>query len=314
MTAFAAIAITTNPRGDDYVVLKGGETILFFGDSITQAGHYVDAIEAHLIKHHPQKSFTIINHGISSETLSGLSEPDHEPPRPCALHRFTRDVARWKPDVVVACFGMNDGIYHPFSDERFAAFQRGVRSLIDRLHSEAPGAKLVLLTPPPFDAYRRQVGDAEAVHYGYKFPAIDYDNVLARYAAWEMTLAGDGIVVVDLHSALTQRLADVRARKVSDYLAGDGVHPGRAGHELMAAEVLRSVRIAGTDKPDSPDWTEFHEGGRFAALLQRLEARNQRRYEHWRTRIRTELPDDDHDLPPNDEADTRAIRALVKSQ
>ena len=99
---------------DDGFHLKGGETVVFFGDSITEAGTYVEYIETFLLTRFPGKRFRIVNRGISSETISGTSEPDHDPRRPCAHDRFTRDVASEKPDVVVACFGMNDGNYHPF--------------------------------------------------------------------------------------------------------------------------------------------------------------------------------------------------------
>ncbi len=92
---------------DDTFLLEGGETIVFFGDSITQNGGYVNYFEAYLLTRFPEKTFRVINHGISSETISGTSEEDHQPRRPWALPRFTRDVADWKPDVVVACFGMN---------------------------------------------------------------------------------------------------------------------------------------------------------------------------------------------------------------
>ena len=93
---------------------EGGERIVFFGDSITQAGGYIADVEVFLLTRFPGKTFTIFNHGISSETISGTSEADHHPRRPDAHRRFSRDVAAWKPDVVVACFGMNDGNYqHP---------------------------------------------------------------------------------------------------------------------------------------------------------------------------------------------------------
>lgn len=217
--------------------LQGGERVLFFGDSITQAGLYVTYVEAYLLTRFPDRQFTVINHGISSETVSGTSEPDHSPRRPNALDRFARDVAAWKPDVVVACFGMNDGNYHPFDQERFAAYQKGVQTLIERVHNEAH-ARVVLLTPPPFDPYRRQVGDPNATHYGYKFPAVDYDQTLAHYSDWLGTLAGEKLVVADVHSATNEHLMRRRRERVSFFLAGDAVHPNATGHWLMAQTLL----------------------------------------------------------------------------
>jgi lysophospholipase L1-like esterase len=219
--------------------LQGGERILFFGDSITQGGAYVTDVELYLRTRFPSKTFTVINHGISSETISGTSEPDHVPRRPDAHDRFDRDVAAWNPDVVVACFGMNDGNYHPFDEARFRAYQAGVNKLIARVH-ESTKARLVLLTPPPFDPYRRQAGDPDAVRFGYKFPAIDYDKTLEHYANWLVTLRTDGRVVADLHEAMNDHLATRRRDRVSFYLAADAVHPNATGHLLMAQTLLQA--------------------------------------------------------------------------
>jgi lysophospholipase L1-like esterase len=222
---------------DEPFYLRGGETILFFGDSITQNGGYVEYVEAFLRTRFPDREFKVINHGISSETISGTSELDHDPPRPDAHNRFARDVAAWKPDVLVACFGMNDGNYHPFENERYQAYQAGVRRLIERARDEA-GATLVLLTPPPYDPYRRTASDPVAKAFGYKFAAIDYDDTLDRYSRWLVTLRDEGFTVADLHTAMNEHLARRRMTRVSFSLAPDAVHPDPTGHWLMAQTLL----------------------------------------------------------------------------
>jgi lysophospholipase L1-like esterase len=223
--------------------LKGGERIVFFGDSITQAGGYIADIEVFLLTRFPDRTFVMLNHGKSSETISGTSELDHHPRRPDAHLRFTRDVVAWRPDVVVACFGMNDGNYHPFEPERFSRYQAGIQRMIARTRDEAH-ARLVLLSPPPFDPYRRLVGDPEAAAFGYKFPAVDYDQALERYSRWLLTLAGQDSrpTVVDIHGALGEHLRRRREGQVSFYLSGDAVHPGPTGHWLMAQALLLAWR------------------------------------------------------------------------
>ncbi len=229
---------STHAAGGPFA-LKGGERLVFFGDSITQAGGYIADVEVFLITRFPDREFAIFNHGRSSETISGTSEVDHQPRRRDAHERFTRDVAAWKPDIVVACFGMNDGNYHPFGAERFARYQDGIRRLIARTRDEAH-ACLVLLSPPPYDPYRRTVSDPKAVDFGYKFPAIDYDQTLRRYSDWLLseTASHPGLTVVDVHGALDAHLKRRRQGDVSFYLSGDAVHPGPTGHWLMAAALL----------------------------------------------------------------------------
>ena len=123
--------------------------ILFLGDSITHAGHYIALIETQLRIAGNGALPEMINLGLPSETACGLSEPDHPFPRPDVHERLDRALDKVKPDVVVACYGMNDGIYYPFSKERFATYQQGIKRLIDKVHKS--GAKLILMTPPAFD-------------------------------------------------------------------------------------------------------------------------------------------------------------------
>ena len=59
---------TTSPED----ILKKSKTILILGDSITQAGSYVINFDAWLVKNYPKQRFTVINAGVSSETISGI--------------------------------------------------------------------------------------------------------------------------------------------------------------------------------------------------------------------------------------------------
>lgn len=217
--------------------LQGGERIVFFGDSITQAGQYIEYIEAFLLTRFPDETFEVINRGISSETLSGTSEIDHNPPRPDAHKRFGRDITPLRPDLLVSCFGMNDGNYHPFSEELFAKYKSGVRRLVKRAAEEAK-ATPVIMTPPPFDPYRKKTSDPDATHWGYRYAFIGYDDVLERYSQWLLTFRNDGLTVADVHTAMSRHLFERRRKKVSFYLSGDGVHPNPTGHWLMAQTLL----------------------------------------------------------------------------
>jgi lysophospholipase L1-like esterase len=230
------LAASAGPSSEDFF-LKDGEKVVFFGDSITQVGLYVEYVEAYLLTRFPEKHFQIINRGISSETISGTSEADHHPRRPNAQDRFTRDVATARPDVIVACFGINDGNYHPFEPERFNKFQEGIRRLIARTREETK-ARLVILTPPPFDPYQRLVLDPEAKEFGYKYPAIDYDDTIEHYSQWLMTLREPNVLVADIHAAMKSHLRERRVGQVSFGLQTDGIHPTPTGHWLMAQTLL----------------------------------------------------------------------------
>ena len=108
--------------------------VVFLGDSITHAGGYIDALETALLIQYPERHLELLNLGLPSETTSGLSEPGHaggQFPRPDVHERLERVLEQTKPDLVVACYGMNDGIYYPLGEERFDKFKSG----IERLHA-----------------------------------------------------------------------------------------------------------------------------------------------------------------------------------
>jgi lysophospholipase L1-like esterase len=232
--------------------------ILFLGDSITYAGGYVEYLDAFVTTRFPDHEHEFINLGLPSEGVTGLSEPDHPFPRPNVHERLDRALRKIRPDLVVACYGMNDGIYYPFSEERFAEYRRGIERLVERV-LEAPResgglggdrSRFYLLTPPAFDPVPLggRVLPAGAPKYSWMSPYAAYDEeVLHRYAAWLRTLRQRGIIVVDAHSAVHRHLAEVRKRDRTYSVAGDGVHPNPTGEWLIAASVLDRAAPGGAD-------------------------------------------------------------------
>jgi lysophospholipase L1-like esterase len=246
-----ALSLGLHAEEPDPFYFKDGERIVFLGDSITQGGSYVSYVDAHLMRHYPEKHFTLINLGLSSETASGLSEPDHPFPRPCVHSRVDRALAESKPDWVVICYGMNDGIYYPFGEDRFQAYVTGMRALVAKC--QAVGARVIVMTPPPFDAPSRKGPCAPAglKEYGYKTPFIGYSDVLGQYAGWVMSLDGEVDRVVDIYTPMKKAL--VAKREVDpDYRSGDGIHPNGEGHWVMAETLLGRIKAP---KPDGmPDY------------------------------------------------------------
>jgi len=178
-----------------------GKRVVVLGDSITQNGLYVSFIEYLLTKTYTPKEVDIISIGLSSETTSGLTERVHPGPRPCIFSRLKKALEGAQPQVVVACYGMNDGIYLPLSPERMKNFQDGITRLVKE--SQAAGAQVILLTPPVFDPApygTRVVHDDSGP--GYTKPYAQYDDVLAEYAKWIMTLRQEGLCTIDLHTAM----------------------------------------------------------------------------------------------------------------
>lgn len=221
------------------------ERILFLGDSITYRGTYVEFIEAALITQYPKRKYMVINLGLGSETISGLSEEGHAGgrfPRPDLHERLDRALKQTQPDLVIACYGMNDGIYLPLAEDRFAAYRDGMTRLRSKVL--ATGAQIIHLTPPIFDPLPipdKVAGDPPKMFAGY-------NDVLGAYADWLMEQSENhDWTVWDLHSEMDQALAQERETDPAFAYSRDGVHPNEAGHLVMAGPVLRHWGLKTTE-------------------------------------------------------------------
>ncbi|MHA6530499.1 GDSL-type esterase/lipase family protein [Paenibacillus sp. BAC0078] len=224
--------------------------ILFLGDSITADGLYIRLAGEWLRKYRPDLGVELLGRGVPSETASGLSEAAHPFPRPCIHERLAGELAEASPGVVVACYGMNDGIYHPFSAERFAAYQAGMRRLSAEIREA--GASVILMTPPPFDgtSMNVQLLPAEASGFSYLTPYKEYDLVLERYADWLLSGGCPADGVINLRTPLLEHIRQERARNAS-YRYGDGIHPDASGNRVMAEVLLRE--LFGAEQVTLPD-------------------------------------------------------------
>jgi lysophospholipase L1-like esterase len=217
-----------------------GKRVLVLGDSITNGGVWVSMLSYYLMSQHPQADFDIVSIGLSSETVSGLSEDDHPFPRPCVHERLERALKAVKPQIVIACYGMNDGIYHPPSPERDKAYQDGILKLVTV--AEAHGVThTILMTPGQYDETAKKTSPTGP--WSYKIPYSKYDDTLGGYAKWIMNLDRPRVSSVEIHSRMNDFAAAKQKTQPGFKLSGDGIHPGPLGHLIMAGAVAESLGL-----------------------------------------------------------------------
>ncbi len=210
-----------------YPLHKDTKRIVFLGNSITYNGKFVSYIDGYLTLIYPNQNIEIINVGLPSETVSGLSETGHADgqfPRPDLRERLKRVLDQLDPDIMIANYGMNDGIYLPFDEGRFGAFKDGMIWMHQLV--ENSGAQIIHITPPVFDER--------------KDPA--YANVLDVYSDWLVSCRfAENWKVIDLHWPMRKALEDQRELNPEFAFAKDGVHPDESGHFLMAKIILMGL-------------------------------------------------------------------------
>lgn len=205
---------------------KSSERVAILGDSIAYAGGWPTLLTEALKKNKRFADAEIVNFGLPSETLNGLSEPGHAGgafPRPCLFDRLPRLLAEFQPTLVFACYGMNDGMMNPSQAPLALAEFRRACLLLEK-ECAAAGARLIFITPPLYCPGKR------AQH--------SYDAELDAFAKQLVSEKPLGArEVIDIRPAVKKALVQEWKKNPRLVYAGDGVHPGEFGHRAIAAAI-----------------------------------------------------------------------------
>lgn len=194
-------------------------TILFFGDSITDAGRrddpeqlgdgYVRVIAGRLSESHPE--LRVVNRGIGGNRTGDL------------IARLDADCIDERPDVVSVLIGIND-VWRRYDDDDATSaeqFEANLRTILAAIRQRTDAA-IVILEPfllPVTDKLRfREDLD----------PKIEIERRLADEF---------GATFVALDASL---IAHAQESSPED-IAGDGIHPTPYGHRIVADRWLAAT-------------------------------------------------------------------------
>ena len=206
--------------------IKPNSTVLFTGDSITDAGRrdahfplgqgYVRMTNDLILAKYPNHNLKVLNTGISGNTVRDLQ------------NRWTDDVIRHQPDWLSIMIGIND-VHRWFnkiagqsvSAEEYADMYP---KILERVTKETK-AKLVLIEP----FYITTDTDPSSVRTGMQQALIPYRKTAERMAKLFKA------PYVRLHAMFQQHLK----KHPADRFCPEPVHPNPSGHLLMAHEWLK---------------------------------------------------------------------------
>jgi lysophospholipase L1-like esterase len=223
--AFVAVGISASFPVRAGFYLKGGDTVLFYGDSITDSRIYTAFVEAYVLTRFPDLRVQFINSAVSGDRVTGGAAGAIDV-------RLRRDVLPYRPTVVTILLGMNDGGYSPFDPELFQTYSKGYESIVGTLRKALPGVRMTLLQPSPYDDITR-------------LPKFEggYNSILMRYGEFVRELAKrEKLNTADLNTDVVNalRLANNKNPAIAQTFIPDRVHPAAAVHLLMAEALLKS--------------------------------------------------------------------------
>ena len=205
--------------------LHEGDTVVFYGDSITAHLLYSVYTEAYVTARFPKMRVRFVHSGWGGDRVSGGAGGTIE-------QRLQRDVFAYHPSVVTILLGMNDGEYQAFNPQLLEKYEQGYRHIVELIRKELPQARITLLKPTPYDDVTRPP-DFEG----------GYDSVQARFGEFVERLAKEEhLDLADLHApsvALLKAAASLPTR-VAQLLIPDRVHPAEGVNLVMAAALLEA--------------------------------------------------------------------------
>ena len=232
LAAGSAVSITEKVSSTKLPTIPKGSTILFQGDSITDAGRnkgayypnqaqgmgqgYVRHIVTELMGQHAESDLKFYNRGISGHKVFQLRD------------RWEDDCMMLKPDVLSVMIGVND-FWHTLDfnyDGTAKIYESDFNDLMERTLKGLPDVKLIIAEP-------------FVLHEGTAIKAkVDlWKGTFESYQAASRRVADRfGAAFVPFQSIFDEALKSAP----TSYWCPDGVHPSMAGNALMADAWLKT--------------------------------------------------------------------------
>ena len=212
--------------------LHDGDRVVFYGDSITDQRLYTLYTELFTVTRYPAMGVAFFHSGWGGDRVTGGGGGTVDV-------RLERDVFAYKPTVVTIMLGMNDGRYMNHKPEDDQVYQAGFQHIVDSLRKEIPGVRITAIEPSPFDDVTRP----------FTLQPDGYNAVLVNYGHWiESYASGSKLDVADLNTGVVAvvKTANATDNTQAQKIVPDRVHPGPAGHLIMAEQLLKAWRARPT--------------------------------------------------------------------
>lgn len=213
------------------------DRVIFVGNSITEAGAYVSYIYLYYMTHFPGKQLVIMNGGIGGDKASDI------------YRRLDYDILAKKPNVLILTFGMNDTGYFEFNNsdsdktaaERIEASRKNYVMVEDRL-KKLPNIQKVLMSSPPYDETAKFNNNIFRGKHKAMLEVVKFQEAAAKRNGWPFA---------DLFRPMTALNEQLQQKDSAFTIIGqDRVHPGNAGHLVMASLFLKNQGLSGVPVAD----------------------------------------------------------------
>jgi len=228
--SFAVLLIVSRagfsaPAADSFA-LHPSDSVVFYGDSITDQRLYTMVTELYTVTRYPKLNIKFVHSGWGGDRVSGGGGG------PIDL-RLQRDVLAYHPTVMTIMLGMNDGKYVNHKAEDDEIYYAGYRHIVETVRQAIPSLRITAIEPSPFDDVTR----------AFTLQPDGYNAVLQKFSSWIAHYASEAhLDVADLNTPMVDMLRKANAEDAAtaQKILPDRVHPALAGHMVMAEQLLKA--------------------------------------------------------------------------
>lgn len=223
-----------NPRRApeaDSLWIREGDHLAICGDSITEQKMYSRIIETYLTVCVPELKVKVRQYGWSGEKTDGF------------LRRMERDCLPFQPTVATLAYGMNDARYRPF-DVTNGRWYKDHYSAIVR-NFQADDVRVIVGSPGCSGKIASWVKSRSGTLQEHNLNLCALRDIAIEVA--EENGVGFADIFWPMYQAQVFAPEQHHATADKPYLVAgkDGIHPGWAGHVIMAWSMLRSMGLEG---------------------------------------------------------------------
>jgi lysophospholipase L1-like esterase len=228
------VILSANSRAQVQLLtpFQAGERACFVGNSITEAGYYESYVWLYYMLHFPGRKITVYNCGIGGDRAQNI------------LGRIEADVFAKKPTTICVTFGMNDSGYFEYlsgngdstGQKRAQESQRYFDTIAGKLKGYTT-AKKIMITSSLYDETMKNPKNY--------FPKKSLSmNTIAAFQ--EKAAKDNHWGFVDFLHPMTEITQREQSKDSTFTLtSSDRIHPGNAGHFVMAWLFLQQQGLAG---------------------------------------------------------------------
>ncbi len=203
-----------------------GDRVVLLGNTVFEREQRYGSFEPRLALAVGDAKITVRNLAWSADTVFGHARSYFGPPEE-GLQRLTGHLDLLKPSVVMLCYGSE------LAFEKLGGlpdFLTGYRTLLELIRKHAPGARIVIVSPPPLETLPPPLPDQTDANKSLS----SFRDALRKFAASQNAWFID---LFELMGGVPKPAATAKP------LTENGVHYTREGYDKLASKLIEGLGL-----------------------------------------------------------------------